>query len=253
MPPEVKVRNIDESTLQRIKARAESEGRSAESFLRSIITEAVADAAMTTSDWIDAGFQQVDEIEPGRIYDAWGDHRHFRIFIGRGVVSSNTIRWHSRIDELVQMGENRVWTSPVGIPDRHFGETAADALRDAVRWLASWGGFDAIGRTRRDAEAAKQMHPGLRRIADAIDNTFDEAKASWRDETRASWTTEKLDFFISRDGQSILLMTYHAGTPKLAFLQRRFQMVTDVAKQLVRVMREQMAGDGQRVPARTRS
>lgn len=256
MAPEVKIRNLDVETLERLKARAALEARSVESLLRSIVTDAVGDP-VTADEWATAGFEEVDEIVPGRLYEAWADRVCYRIAITRPIVRGSSQPWNSSIDQLHvrdpignEEDSQCVWVRPMGIPSRLLGDTPELALRDAMRWLGDWAGFDAFGRARRDAEAAERMEPVLRKIADEITEVFDEhAKSTWRDATRASWSINSLDFFISRSGpDEILLMTYLAGTTRHAFAPDRFLLVTDVAKRIVDAMHRHLDGDGKPVP-----
>lgn len=254
MGTEVKIRNLDEATLERLRVRAVDEGRSLESLLRSILTDAVVDE-VTSEDWKAAGFEQVDEVAPGRLYEAWADGVCYRIAITRPILRGSSIAWNSSIDQLCagdpfdsDEETRRVWFRPTGIPSRLLGDTPEMALRDAMRWLGNWAGFDAMGRARRDAESAEQMEPALRKIVDAIDVIFaHDAKATWRDETRASWSTDDLDFFVSRSLDEVVLMTYLVGTPTHAFAPERFPLVSDVAERIAQAMRHRMEGKGEPV------
>lgn len=255
MAPEVKIRNLDETTLDRLRARATEEGRSLESLLRSILADAAADE-VTADDWKHCGFEQVDELVPGRLYEAWGDGVCYRIAITRPVVRGSSQRWNSSIDQLHSRNPfdptedaNRIWIRPTGIPSRLLGETPEMALRDAMRWLSKWAGFDAMGRARKDAEAAERMEPVLRKIVDDVDEFFEEyAQSTWRDDTRASWSTGSLDFFLTRfNTDQVVLMTYLAGTTTHAFAPDYFLLVTDVAQRIVATMRLHMSGKGEPV------
>lgn len=184
--------------------------------------------------WKRAGFEQVDEIVPGRVFEAWGDGRRFRISISRAIARGSTIRWNSSIDEAIGIpdptstrGEAlRVWTSPVGIPARLRGDTPTEALLDAMRWLAEWGGFDSIGRERRDAAEALEMEPQLRAVADMVDEAIaDLAISAWRDRHRVRWSTDEYDVYISRDGpKQFVMMTYFKGQMKHAKPVVRFAL-----------------------------
>jgi transcriptional regulator with XRE-family HTH domain len=193
-----------------------------------------ADLGVDAKDWKRAGFDQVDEIVPGRHYEVWGDHRQFRVLITRAIERGSSIRWNSSIDEAVSIpdptseyGERlRVWTSPVDIPARLLGDTPAMALRDAMRWLADWGGFDEIGRARRDAAAAQNMQPELRAVVDAIDCELTDLElATWRDERRARWSNSTYDVYISRQGEKqFVMMTYFKDASKHAKPVARFPL-----------------------------
>lgn len=182
------------------------------------VAAAVRDSGVTPEQWRKSGFDQVDEIVPGRVYEVWADWRTFRISITRAIQRGSTIEWNSTIDELVTIphpqpeydGETlNVWTSPVGIPDRHLGDTPTNALLDAMHWLSDWGGFDAVGRARRDAEAAKEMEPVLRAIVEAIDSELSDLTVErWRNRDRAKWSTIGYDVFVTRSAQQLIMTTY---------------------------------------------
>jgi hypothetical protein len=221
-----------------------------ESLLRDIVADAVGSGGVSAADWKRAGFDEVDEMTPGREYDVWALGDHYRIRIGRGILGGSSVKWHSEFDKEETIDGKRVWTVPPGVPSRHFGSTPDEALRDAIRWLADWGGYDQKGRERRDAEAAERMDPALRQIADRVDQLFDGyANSTWRDDGRASWSTADLDFFISREETSVALMTYRAGTIQHAFAPKRFEIVTDTARRIVETMHLHMAGEGDPVPS----
>jgi hypothetical protein len=246
MAPDLRIRNVDTLTHERLVARARASGRSVEAEMRVLLADALGNSsAVAPADWERHGFEQVEEIVPGRVYDAWALGEHYRISISRAVLNGS-MPWSSEIDKVESIGSERVWTSPTGIPARHFGATAEVALRDAMRWLAEWGGFNKLGRARRDAAEAAEMDPGLRAIADAIDELFgSHAQETWRDRTRARWSTEKLDFFISRSGGDVALMTYVAGSTLLAFTPAHFLMVTDAARKVVDEMHRQLDSMGE--------
>lgn len=248
MAPDVKIRNLDQPTYDLLKSRADAEGLSMESLLREIVAGAVGSGGVSSEDWKSSGFDEVDEVLPGRLYDVWALGDHYRIYIGRGILGGSSVKWHSEFDKEVVINGERVWTTPTGVPSRHFGDTPDEALRDAMRWLAEWGRFNQMGRAQRDAEAAERMEPALQQIADAVDELFgSHASETWRDETRASWSTADLDFFISRTGDKIALMTYEAGTSRLAFAPQHFLFVTDAARKIVDTMYLHMAGEGEPV------
>jgi plasmid stability protein len=255
MPPlELKIRNLDDVTIRRLKTRADEAGISVEALLRALVTDALADD-VTAADWADAGFDQVDEIVPGRLYEVWADAICYRIAITRPVVQSSKIRWGSSIDQLLSpdFGSGRdahhLWIRPFGIPQRLIGDTPELALRDAMHWLANWARVDEIGWAQRDAEGAERMEPGLRTIADQIDDLFGpNAIRTWRDERRARWSTEKYDFFVSRSGGEVVLMTYPTGSQLLAYSPVSFLMVTDVARKIVEQMFLHLEGHGEPLP-----
>ncbi len=246
MSPDLRIRGVGDQTHARLVARATANGRSIEGELRVLLSDALDDGSgIGPADWKNAGFDQVDEVVPGRIYDAWALQEHYRIYISRAVLTGSTIRWNSEIDKEVLVGDEHVWTSPSGIPARLNGNTAEEALADAMRWLGEWDGFDKMGRERRDAEAAERMEPGLRQVADSVNELLGtKVKSSWRDERRARWSTDELDFYIARSDDEIVLMTYNAGAAKHAFAPKRFLFVTDVARRIVETIYLHMAGEG---------
>ena len=184
------------------------------------------DAGVTADQWHKAGFEQVDELVPGRVFEVYADGRTFRISITRSIHRGSTVEWNSSIDECVTIlhpdpgykGERlHVWTSTVDIPARLLGDTPTNALLDAMRWLSDWAGFDAMGRARRDAIAATEMGPTLRGIVDAIDDQLSDVSLErWRDRDRARWSTTDYDVFVTRGGGQLVLMTYLRDQPKHA-------------------------------------
>jgi len=189
-----------------------------------------ADRGVDAEDWLRFGFDEVYEIVPGRLYEVWGDFRRFRISITRAIERGSTIPWNSSIDEAVRapLGDEsvEVWISPAGIPARLRGETPTEALRDAMHWLADWGGFDEIGRARRDAAGAQEMEPDLREVVDTIDEAVSELNLSeWRDRDRARWSNSKYDVYVSRsDEREYVMMTYFSGEIQHAKPVVRFPM-----------------------------
>jgi transcriptional regulator with XRE-family HTH domain len=173
--------------------------------------------------WSKAGYDEVSEIVPGRMYEVWALSRHFRISVTLGILRGSTIRWNSLIEEEVEIelpGQRLldVWSSPNNIPSSHRGDTPQQALLEAIRWLAEWGKFNALGRAQRDAEQAKEMDAKLRAVADKISSLMpDLLLEHWRDRTRARWSNDRLDIFISDASDSeYVMMTYFKDSPKHA-------------------------------------
>lgn len=201
-----------------------------------------------------AGFEEVHEIVPRRLYEAWADGVCYRIAVTRPIVTGSSVAWNSSIDMLDSPNpfaetqeQRRIWIRPFGIPSRLLGDTPDMALRDAMRWLGEWAGFDEMGRARRDAKAAEEMDPKLRAVVDAIDQVLSEqVGASWRDRDRARWTAANRDFFVSRlSSDEINLFTYVSGTSKIVGTPEPFELSLKGAKAVARRIRES-------VPARHR-
>jgi transcriptional regulator with XRE-family HTH domain len=183
---------------------------------------------VTADQWHKAGFDQVDEVVPGRVYEVYADGRFFRISITRAIQRGSTIEWNSSIDELISMPRPdpdarydneriQVWSAPLGIPARLLGDSPTNALLDAMRWLSDWGGFDAMGHARRDAAASEEMEPTLRAIVDAIDESVSDLELGhWRDRDRAKWSTANYDTFVTRGGGQLVMMTYFRDKMKHA-------------------------------------
>lgn len=208
------------------------------------------DAGADGETWKRAGFEQVDEIVPGRIYEAWADGRLFRIAITRAIGRGSTIHWNSSIDESVLIPDPvreherlRVWSTPIDIPSRLLGDTPTAALLDAMRWLGDWGGFDAMGRARRDAEEAQEMSDALRSIVDAIDEAVaDLSLETWRDRHRARWSNDEYDIYVSRTGANqFVMMTYGKDSPRHAKPVARFPLSRAGALQGAERLREILA------------
>ena len=141
MPPDVKIRDLDRDVYDRLTLRARSNHRSVEAELRLIVADAVRSSS-GAGDWEAAGFDEVHEIVPGRVYEVWVNSECYRIFITRSIVGSRP-EWNSCIDHVLAKNptasdENarRIWVQATDGPARHPAESAAFALRDAIMWLA---------------------------------------------------------------------------------------------------------------------
>jgi hypothetical protein len=153
-----------------------------------------------------------------------GGDETYRIAITRTITSGSSVRWQSEIDQLYvrdyfgsEEDARQTWIRPTGIPSRLLGDTPEMALRDAMRWLSDWAGFDEKGRERRAEEDALRMEPRLKELVTWIDESVEpDVDASWRDERRARWSTDKYDFFVSRDSaEQAVLMTYSHNKSKV--------------------------------------
>ncbi len=156
MAPDVKVRDLEPEIYERLRQRAKAHNRSLEAELRLILAEAAAVGGVSAEVWEAAGFDEVDEIVPGRLYEAWANHECYRIAVTRAIVTSSTIRWNSSIDHLFvkdHLGDEdaarAIWTRPFDIAARLLGDTPEMALGDAVRWLAEYAGVSPTARARR--------------------------------------------------------------------------------------------------------
>jgi hypothetical protein len=245
--PDVKIRDLDPEVFRRLQERAYGNRRSMEAELRMIVAESVA-SHVTADDWEGSGFEEVDEIVPGRLYEAWADSVCYRIAVTRPIVTGSSVAWNSSIDMLhvsnpfgTEEEQRRIWVRPVGIPSRLLGDTPDMALRDAMRWLGNWAGFDAEGHARRDAVAAEEMDVKLRGVVDEIDQHLgsDVIEERWRDRDRARWSAADRDFFVSRvDADKFILFTYERGTSRIVGTPERFELSRKGARIVARRIRD---------------
>jgi hypothetical protein len=172
--------------------------------------------------WEDAGFHEVDEIVPGRLYEVRVPIRWFRIAVTRSITASVT-PWNSVIDELVDFHtdvEGRrervgVWTNVLGSSDRHLGNDAESALREAMHWLSEYAGVDAESRARGLAEDEARRHPGLHLVAASLRQRFG-AVITWEDKDVARVPMGGLNFVVSLVGNTIEIKWHSSsgGTAK---------------------------------------
>lgn len=250
---DVKIRDLDPTVYQRLQERARTNGRSMEAELRALVAESLS-SDVTSDDWARSGFEEVDEIVPGRLYEAWADGVCYRIAVTRPIVTGSTIHWNSTIDMLYvadpfgdEEQRRRVWIRPTGIPSRLLGDTPDMALRDAMRWLGDWAGFDEMGRARKRAADAEDMDPELRHVVDTIDDALendssDGIEESWRDRDQACWTTSTRDFMVSRtNADEFTLFTYQRGSAKPVGTPERFHLSEQGARAAARRIREALS------------
>jgi len=245
MAPDVKIRGLDEATYARLKARAQAEGSSMESLLREIVAEAVIDTS--ESDWVQIGFDEPDEIVPGRFYSVIAAGRHFRIMVTRALDERST-KWNSDIDELVEIEfvvDNskqrvRVWTNPLGIADRHLGDTAEMALRDAMHWLADYAGIDLLARVRLRQILEEEADPSLSALYVALSKILaGEASLAWLNKHTFRISTVHFSFVLSRLADSVVITTFHANTNIAAENhEQHVRLVTDAAARVAAIIRK---------------
>jgi len=244
---DIKIRDLDDDVLEKIRERARENGRSMEMELRLIIADAVG-TGVTSALWRSAGFDEVAEVHPGRAYEVWADSTCYRISITRKIVGGSSLEWNSSIDQIYvrdvfgnEADAQRIWIRPIGIPQRLLGSSAELALRDAIRWLSEWAGVDEAGRERRAAESASRMHPDLARVVSWVDGMIGEdagVEERWKDEHRARWSISTRDFFVARFSDAeLVLSVYPRGEITPSFRPETFPFTQSGAEDAANLIR----------------
>lgn len=136
----LKIRNVPDDIVERIRQNATENGRSLESELRAILAEAcglhVSDYP-SAEDWQRAGFDSVDELVSGRLYLIAFEEKLYRLGVYRRLEADSVNAWYCVADEAIDAaGHERVWTKLIGQPgDVLRSESPGAALREARNWL----------------------------------------------------------------------------------------------------------------------
>jgi len=210
---DVKVRNISDEALERLRRSADRNGRSLESEIRyrlEDLAEAGIDDFPMTLDWQHAGFDDVAEIIPGRQYMVYADLRPFKVTVFRYLTDANP-KWNTEIETSEEVGGQTCWVRVLNVADRHYGSTARMALRDCIRWLAQHAGVDAISRARESAEHFADLPSQFRTIIEQLDSIIDAGHEMGKRDV-AIWRTKHHEIYVNMvDGKRGALMVYPVG------------------------------------------
>jgi hypothetical protein len=214
---DIRIRNLDPDVSAALDGLAAGEGRTVEAYLRELIKDAVRTRIRdfpTASEWVRAGFGEVHETVPGRQYLAWANMRQFRISLTRSLTGEDP-QWNSEIEEAheIEIADHRlpVWARAIDVAPRLAGETAAMALRDAIRWIADFAKVDAVARAREAAEGVRDVSPAFGAIVDTLDLHIRARKTYPRDKM-VIYHTADFDIYINEvDRKQGALMVYRRG------------------------------------------
>jgi len=210
---EIRIRGVDDDIVEGLKKVAEDNGRSLESELRLRLYD-VARAKLadfpTSTDWRQAGFDELFELVPGRQYIAKAaSGQAFRVTLMESKLG-HPIRWQTEIEESLGDG-SMYWRRATDVPQRLNGDTPVVAMRDCIRWLSEYAGVDAISRLRHEAEALQSFPKLYQQVVNDLAKALRDSTQEIRERSVVNFRTTSYEIYLNLINNSIAVMVYRLG------------------------------------------